>query len=77
VPTKLSESNHVVPALLVDLKTASEILGIASSSVRGLVRRRALPKVRAGRGGKIFIPRVAIVQFVATAAKKRRTRANT
>jgi len=50
--------------LLVDLKTAAQILGIARSSVRLLVAREDLPAIKAGKGGKLFIPRQAITKFV-------------
>jgi excisionase family DNA binding protein len=50
--------------LLVDLKNASEILGIARSSVRRLIRIKSLPAIHAGKGGKLFIPRAALTEFV-------------
>ena len=62
-------------SLLVDLTSAAEILGISLSSVRVLIRCHALPLLRAGRGGKIFIPRIALSKFVAgLPARRKRTR---
>jgi hypothetical protein len=61
----------VDPSLLVDLKSAAEILGIAHSSVRRLIGRESLPVLRAGKGGKIFIPRVALTGLVAGLRKGR------
>jgi len=59
--------------LLVDLRGAAKILGVAPSSVRKLVLRKQLPATRAGRGGKIFIPQGALAAYVATLAKEART----
>jgi hypothetical protein len=50
--------------LLVDLKTAAAILGLARSSVRLLVAREELPAIKAGKGGKLFIPRHSLTKFV-------------
>ncbi|MGH9712638.1 MAG: helix-turn-helix domain-containing protein [Candidatus Acidiferrales bacterium] len=77
-PISIFHASREHASLLVDLKTAAKILGIAPSSVRALVRRRSLPRVRAGRGGKIFIPRIALTNFVAALARRteRRNRAN-
>jgi hypothetical protein len=52
------------PSLLVDLGTASRLLGLKCSSVRRLVLREDLPAIKAGKGGKLFIPRQAILRFV-------------
>jgi hypothetical protein len=67
MPTKAIQQSKspIGTSLLVDLKGAAEILGIACSSVRALIGRHALPVIRAGRGGKLFIPRTALSRFVA------------
>ena len=55
-----------VPApLLVDLEQAGKILGLKKSSVRILIAREDLPAIRVDRGGKYFVPRVALEKFAA------------
>jgi hypothetical protein len=58
-------------SLLVDLHGAANILGIAPSSVRTLIRQHALPELRAGRGGKIFVPRAELSRLISGLAKRR------
>ena len=60
----LPVKSHVGSPLLVDLQSAARILGLTPSSVRGLVLRKQLPSIRAGRGGKIFISRAAIDNYI-------------
>jgi hypothetical protein len=47
------------PSLLVDLGTASRMLGLKRSSVRRLVLKAALPAIKAGKGGKRLLFQVA------------------
>ena len=71
MPTKSNRSSRKKKAvastisLLVDLKAASEILGLAPSSVRNLIATGDLRAIRAGRGGKFFISRTALSEFAA------------
>ncbi len=66
MPTKANPQSKIPTntSLLVDLKGAAEILGIARSSVRVLIGRHSLPVLRAGRGGKIFVPRAELSRLV-------------
>ena len=50
-------------SLLVDLHEAATILGILFTAVRRLIAEGQLPAIRAGRGGKFFIARTAIVKY--------------
>jgi hypothetical protein len=51
--------------LLVDLEQAGKILGLKKASVRALIAREDLPAIRIDRGGKYFVPRIALEKFAA------------
>jgi excisionase family DNA binding protein len=57
-------TNPFVEQRLYDLKSAARYLGRSTWGVRELVWKGELPFIRSGAGGKLFIDRVDMDEFI-------------
>jgi len=60
-----SQYKSVPEPLLIPVETAASMLGISVWATRSLVAAERIPIIRSGRGGRIFVPRAAVVDAIA------------
>lgn len=50
--------------LLISIADAGVLLGISASAAREFIRKQDIPIIRAGLGGRLFVPKCAVVRSV-------------